>query len=144
MSKLGIRWEIDGVPAAFITRSAVNGRYCVTFERSEAALEQIEEINWSSPTLTNVSASQQEPGLPVGYGFTLADLRYQHANRVFIAELQTAQQYLGDVTGYQAEILQLNEAIRQQKESAEQQSAKLSGMMSDMEQAYQEGVESNG
>lgn len=74
----------------------------------------------------------------------MADLRYQHANRVFIAELQTAQQYLGNVTGYQAEILQLNEAIRQQKETAEQQSAKLSGMMSDMEQAYQEGVESNG
>lgn len=74
----------------------------------------------------------------------MADLRYQHANRVFIAELQTTQQYLGNVTGYQAEILQLNEAIRQQKETAEQQSAKLSGMMSDMEQAYQEGVESNG
>ena len=49
MSKLGIRWEIDGVPAAFIARSAINGRYRVTFERSEATLEQIEQINWSAP-----------------------------------------------------------------------------------------------
>lgn len=144
MSKLGIRWEIDGVPAAFITRSAANGRYRVTFERSEAALEQIEQINWSAPAITKVSGSEQEQALPAGYGFVLADLRYQHANRIFIAELQTAQQYLGDVTGYQAEIQQLNETLRQQQEATAQQSAKVSGMMSDMEQAYEEGVESNG
>ena len=144
MNNLGIRWEIDGVPAAFITRSAANGRYRVTFERSEATLEQIEQINWSAPTLTNISGSAQEPGLPAGYGFTLVDLCYQHTSRIFIAELQTAQQYLGDVTGYQEEIRQLNETIRQQAETAEQQTEKLSGMVSDMEQAYQEGVESNG
>ena len=144
MSKLGIRWEIDGVPAAFITRGAVNGRYRVTFERAEASMEQIEQINWANPTLTNVSGSEQEPGLPIGYGFVLADLRYQHSNRIFMAELQTAQQYLGDVAGYQAQIQQLNEAVNQQKESAEQQAAKLSGMMSEMEAAYEEGVESNG
>lgn len=144
MSKLGIRWEIDGIPAAFITRSTTNGRYRVTFERSEAGLEQIEQIDWSHPTLTNLSGSEQEQGLPTGYGFVLTDLRYQHANRIFIAELQTAQQYLGDVTGYQAEIQQLNEAIQQQKNTADQQASKLSGMMADMRQAYQEGVESNG
>lgn len=144
MSNLGIRWEIDGVPAAFITRSATNGRYRVTFERSEATLEQIEQINWSAPALINISGSEQEQSLPAGYGFILADLRYQHANRIWIAELQTAQQYLGDVTGYQAEIQQLNETIRQQKETADMQTVKLSGMMTDMEQAYQEGVESNG
>lgn len=144
MSKLGTRWEIDGVPAAFITRSTLNGHYRVTFERSEATMEQIEKINWSAPVLTKISGSEQEQGLPVGYGFVLADLRYQHTNRIFIAELQTAQQHLGDVTGYQAEIQLLNEAIRQQKESAEQQTEKLSGLVTDMEQAYEEGVESNG
>ena len=144
MSKLGIRWEIDGVPAAFITRGTTNGHYRVTFERSETGLEQIEQINWSHPTLTNLSGSEQEQGLPAGYGFVLTDLRYQHANRIFIAELQTAQQYLGDVTGYQAEIQQLNETIQLQKNTADQQTAKLSAMMADMEQAYQEGVESNG
>lgn len=144
MSNLGTRWEIDGIPAAFITRSATNGRYRVTFERSEASLEQIEQINWSAPALTNISGSAQELGLPAGYGFTLVDLCYQHTNRIFIAELQTAQQYLGDVTGYQEEIRQLNETIRQQAEAVEQHSEQLSGMVSDMEQAYQEGVESNG
>ena len=39
MSQLGIRWKIDSVPAAFITRSAVNGRYCITFEREDLGLE---------------------------------------------------------------------------------------------------------
>jgi len=57
MSKLGIRWEIDGVPAAFITRGTTNGHYRITFERSETGLEQIEQINWSHPTLTNLSGS---------------------------------------------------------------------------------------
>ena len=66
MSQLGIRWKIDGVPAAFITRGAVNGRYCVTFERSEATLEQIERINWAAPTLERVTESLAEPGLPEG------------------------------------------------------------------------------
>ena len=144
MSKLGIRWEIDGVPAAFITRGAVNGRYCVTFERAEATLEQIEQIHWTAPVLKRITESEDELGLPVGYGFELADLRYQHSGRIFIAELQTSRQYLGDVTSYQDQIQNLNETIQAQKIAAEQQASQMAAMVSDMEQAYKEGVESNG
>ena len=103
MSNLGIRWEIDGIPAASITRSAANGRFRITFERSKATLEQIEQINWSAPALTHPSGSVQESELPAGCGFTLVDLSYQHADRVFIAELQTTQQHPVDIAGYQAE-----------------------------------------
>ena len=88
MSKLGIRWEIDGVPAAFVTRGSANGRYCVTFERSEASLEQIEQINWSNPALKAMTDASGELGLPFGYGFDLMDLRYQHSAQLFVAELQ--------------------------------------------------------
>lgn len=144
MSKLGIRWEIDGVPAAFITRGAVNGRYCVTFERSEASLDQIEQINWASPSLKRITESESEPGLPEGYGFDLADLRYQHSGQNFIAELQTAQQYLGDVTAYQAQIQTLKDTVTEQEATMEHQANQFSGMVTNMENAYQEGVESNG
>ena len=137
MSKLGIRWEIDGVPAAFITRGSANGRYCVTFERSEVNLEQIEQINWCNPTVKRVTESSGELGLPFGYGFDLMDLRYQHSTQLFVAELQVAQQYMGDVFDYQVQIQHLAETI-------DQQSAQMTTMVTDMEAAYEEGVESHG
>lgn len=137
MSKLGIRWEIDGVPAAFVTRGSANGRYCVTFERSEANLEQIEQINWSNPALNRMTESSSELALPFGYGFDLVDLRYQHSTQLFVAELQVAQQYMGDVSDYQVQIQHLTETI-------DQQSAQMTTMVTDMETAYEEGVESHG
>lgn len=140
MSKLGTRWEIDGIPAAFVTRSAVNGHYCITFERENASLEQIEQIPWSSPSLRRLTEREEEPGLPEGYGFELTDIRYQHSGRYFVAEVRTARQYLGDVTGYQAEIAELNKKLAEQQAAAEAQAAAIS----DMEAAYEEGVESNG
>ena len=73
MSKLGKRWEIDGVPAAFITRSAVNGHYCITFEREEARLEQLENIQWATPSIVRLTDHEGELGLPEGYGFEITD-----------------------------------------------------------------------
>ena len=137
MSKLGIRWEIDGVHAAFVTRGSANGRYCVTFERSEASLDQIEQINWSNPALNRMTESSSELALPFGYGFDLVDLRYQHSTQLFVAELQVAQQYMGDVSDYQVQIQQMTETI-------DQQSAQMTTMVTDMETAYEEGVESHG
>ena len=137
MSKLGIRWEIDGIPAAFITRGSANGRYCVTFERSEASLDQIEQINWSNPALNRMTESSSELALPFGYGFDLVDLRYQHSTQLFVAELQVSQQYMGDVSDYQVQIQHLTETI-------DQQSAQMTTMVTDMETAYEEGVESHG
>ena len=115
MSKLGKRWEFDGVPAAFVTRSAVNGHYCITFEREESSLEQIEQINWSRPAIRRLTDRQDELGLPEGYGFELTDVRYQHAGRYFVAEVRTASQYLGDVSAYQAQIAERNEKLAEQQ-----------------------------
>ena len=144
MSQLGIRWNIDGVPAAFITRGTVNGRYCVTFERAETTLEQIEQINWTAPSLERVTGSLSEPGLPEGYGFQLMELRYQHTSQTFVAEVQTAQQYWGDVTAYQAQIEALNETVAQQQAAVDNQATQFSAMGTGMEAAYEEGVEAYG
>ena len=144
MSKLGKRWEIDGVPAAFITRSAVNGHYCITFEREEARLEQLENIQWATPSIVRLTDHEGELGLPEGYGFEITDIRYQHSGRYFVVEVRTAQQYLGDVTGYQTQIDDLTQTIRQQQTALDSQTAETAAMISSMEAAYEEGVESNG
>lgn len=144
MSKLGKRWEIDGVPAAFITRSAVNGHYCITFEREEARLEQLENIQWATPSIVRLTDHEGELGLPEGYGFEITDIRYQHSGRYFVVEVRTAQQYLGDVTVYQAQIDDLTQTIRQQQTALDSQTAETAAMISSMKAAYEEGVESNG
>ena len=144
MSKLGKRWEIDGVPAAFITRSAVNGHYCITFEREEASLEQLENIQWATPSIVRLTDHEGELGLREGYGFEITDIRYQHSGRYFVVEVRTAQQYLGDVTGYQAQIDDLTQTIRQQQTALDSQTAETAAMISSMKAAYEEGVESNG
>ena len=144
MSKLGKRWEIDGVPAAFITRSAVNGHYCITFEREEARLEQLENIQWATPSIVRLTDHEGELGLPEGHGFEITDIRYQHSGRYFVVEVRTAQQYLGDVTVYQAQIDDLTQTIRQQQTALDSQTAETAAMISSMKAAYEEGVESNG
>ena len=144
MSKLGKRWEFDGVPAAFVTRSAVNGHYCITFEREEASLEQLENIQWATPSIVRLTDHEGELGLPEGYGFEITDIRYQHSGRYFVVEVRTAQQYLGDVTVYQAQIDDLTQTIRQQQTALDSQTAETAAMISSMKAAYEEGVESNG
>jgi len=136
MSKLGIRWEIDRVPAAFITRGAVNGRYCVTFKRTEATPEQIDQINRASPALTRITESKGEMGLPVGYGFELTDPCCQHAGRIFIATLQTVQQYPRDVTAYQEAIQILNDTIQEHMVMADHQTNQMIAMVNNTELAY--------
>lgn len=144
MSQLGIRWKIDGVPAAFITRGSGNGQYRVTFEREAASLEDIERIDWSRPAIQCVTEAEGELGLPEGYSFELTDLRSQHACRQFVAELQTARQYLGDVTEYQAQIQALNETVADQQAAIKDQAARMAAMEDELEAAYTEGVERNG
>ena len=84
-----------------------------------------------------MTESSSELALPFGYGFDLVDLRYQHSTQLFVAELQVSQQYMGDVSDYQVQIQHLTETI-------DQQSAQMTTMVTDMETAYEEGVESHG
>ena len=95
MSGFGKHWKIDGLIAGPITRNgSVNGSYSIIFERSSgAALEGIEAIDWSSPTVQRLPACpENEAGLPEGYGFELANIEYHHNTGRFRVTVTTARQ----------------------------------------------------
>lgn len=161
MSLYGKKWLIDGLPAGIIMRSnPSNGRYTVVFEREFASLEQIEAVNWDKPTVEYIGPHGSEDGLPEGYGFEVEDIRYRSSTKSFDVILKTASQYLGDVTGYQDQIDQLEAAsaekddtISAQASQIQEQTAAIEELESSgggavitqqLEAAYQEGVESNG
>ena len=88
--------------------------------------------------------------LPAGYGFQVRDIRYAHATRSYTVLLQTAEQYLGDMAGFQAQLgeledtLQEKQALLQEQESmiaALEQAGSAAQLRSELEDAYQKGVE---
>lgn len=150
MSLYGETWRINGVTAGLILRGSVNGQYKVVIEREFAELPQIEAIDWAKPVVEHLRTDRpQETGLPEGYGFDVVRITYDSATRSYTVELQTALQYLGDVSGYQEQVTQLEAqadtlaqeaaAAQSQVEQAAREAAeKETGLMT----AYQEGVES--
>ena len=168
MSLYGNQLRLGGVTCGLVTRGSGNGKYLAIFEREFASLEDIEAIAWDKPDI------QGECILPAGYGFTVADIRYSAATRSYIVELQVAQQYLGDVAGYQAQVSELESqvadqeadlaaktqelerkeatiqeqaaAIQNQQQAIQtlEESGTAKQVEDKLEAAYQEGVESNG
>ena len=153
MSNFGEIWRIDGVTAAYITRGPVNGQYRVLFERSLAELADIEAIRWEHPTVellrTDITGVL---GLPEGYGFTVVDITYDHGSKSYTVTVQVASQYLGDVTGYEAQVADAQAQAAQKDETIAAQAQQIEALKADsgtavvesLEQAYEEGVESNG
>ena len=161
-------WKFDGVQAAFVMRGSQNGRYLVKFEREFASLEDIEGINWTKPAIEHTNPQcPDEFGLPVGYGFTVAGIIYDSRTKSYTVELQVAEQYLGDVAGYQSQIDEKDAAIAEKDATISQQAADLAAkettisqqaatiealeaagtaetVKADLQAAYTEGVESNG
>lgn len=121
----GKHWIIDGVTAGPINFSyPQNGYYTVLFEREYATLEQIEGINWAQPTIQHIWGGT-EAGLPEGYGFEVVGIEYDSACRTYHVKLKTARQYLGDVTGYQAQIAELEAAAAEKDSTITVQTAQL-------------------
>lgn len=126
MSYYGKRWTIDGLPTGLIMRSAPgNGKYTVVFEREFVSLEQIEAVNWAKPTIEYIGPHASEPGLPEGYGFVVDDIQYQSGLKTYHVVLQTASQYLGDVTGYQDQIAVLENSAAEKDSVIAEQAAQL-------------------
>lgn len=126
MSFLGKRWAIDGVIAGQILRSSVNGHYLITFEREYATLEEIEGINWTQPTVAYIHPFGNAPEvLPAGYGFELVNIEYQHGTQYYQVEIKVAQQYLGDVTGYQEQIAELEGAAAEKDSTIAEQATQI-------------------
>lgn len=146
MSLYGSSVRIDGIPCGLVMRGSGNGQYLVVFERELATLEQVEAIHWEKPSIEGESI------LPVGYGFVVSDIRYTAATRSYTVVLQVGEQYLGDVTGYQSQVAELESAVARQQEEIRQkddtivrlESEGSQALKEELEAAYEEGVESNG
>ena len=175
MSLYGSKCQIGGLSCGLVLRGSVNGEYRVVFEREFASLEQIEALNWDPPFI------EGECILPAGYGFEVRDIQYSANIRSYTVVLQVAEQYLGDVTGYQAQVAELqgtiteqagtiqtqqntiaekDSTIAQQEETIQSQTATIDSqaaaiqeleaagtaesVKAELQEAYVEGVESNG
>lgn len=124
--------RIDGVPCSLITRGAANGEYLLTFRRDVSCLEQIEAIHWERPHLS-------EPcELPAGYGFEVKRMDYHMGDKSFVVTVKVQNQYLGDVTGYQAQISALktdNAALAADKAALTADNSALSDQLAEADEA---------
>ena len=95
--------SIDGVRCTVSPEGGLgSGKFRALFERELASLEQIEAIHWDMPQITGDSA-----GLPAGCGYQVDDITYAHATCTYHVTFHVLTQYLGDVSGYQAQVAQL-------------------------------------
>ncbi len=149
MSHYGICAKINGVPCGLILRDPTrNGRYQAVFEREFASLEEIEAIDWARP---EVEVLKEPAVLPEGFGFEVVRITYDSGTRAYTVELNTAEQFLGDVSGYQAQVAELREQAASAQARAEEMAGQVSEALQDAEErdaalaaAYEKGVESNG
>lgn len=123
-NKYGIDWYIDNVPVAMVMRTGGNGQYQLVVERCRATLEQIKAIDWSHPTIT---AGKEQPGLglPEGYGFDLLGIEYSSTSDNYTVVVAVAKQFLGDVTGYVAQVKELQQAVVEKEAAIAQQASDL-------------------
>ena len=106
--------SIDGVRCTVSPEGGLgSGRFRARFERELASLEQIEAIHWNSPQVSgDVSL------LPPGRGYLLDDIAYDHATRTYHVAFHLADQHLGDVSGYQTRVAQLETDLAAAQEEA--------------------------
>ena len=140
--------SIDGVRCTVSPEGGLgSGRFRARFERELASLEQIEAIHWDMPQITGDSA-----GLPAGCGYQVDDITYAHATCTYHVTFHVLTQYLGDVSGYQAQVAQLETdlesahedtaAAQQEAQAAQEQVTALEGSL-DAAQADAEQAQEN-
>lgn len=106
---------IDGVRCTVSPVGGLgSGKFRALFERELASLEQIEAISWAAPQIAGDSA-----GLPAGCGYQVDDITYAHGTRTYQASFHVLTQYLGDVSGYQAQVARLETDLAAAQEEAE-------------------------
>ena len=135
----GVCARICGVPCALVHRGG-NGQY--------------EGIDWAQPVVTEAGNRYRACPLPEGYGFTVEDITYYHGTETWTVHLRTARQFLGDVTGYQAQVEELEGRVSERERTIQEQAEAIrelesrpdgaSELETALEKAYMEGVESNG
>ena len=121
----GKSWKIDGVIAGYIHGPGSKDTYTVLFERELAELADIEKINWDKPVIERLNAWSNERGLPEGCGFKVENITYEHGVKSYKVELSVDKKYWGDVTGYQAQVAELQTTVTEQAAVIQTQETEL-------------------
>lgn len=129
MSIYGIEAHICGVPCAMVLRGSANGRYQAVFERERASLEEIEAINWAQPII------EGDTLLPAGYGFTVEDITYSSSTRSYTISLKVAEQFLGDVAGFQSQVDELTVDVAGKAATIQKQAQTIQTLENQLEEA---------
>lgn len=112
---------ICGVPCSHVVQGDANGTYLAVFSSAEAPLSAVEKIDWSKPVVKGDCI------LPAGYGLTVKSLTYEPAYEAISVELEVAAQYLGDVTGYAAQVAELQAEVAEKDVTIQALEADVAG-----------------
>lgn len=126
---------IDGVRCTVSPAGNLgSGKFRALFERELASLEQIEAIHWDAPQISGDSA-----GLPEGCGYQVDDITYAYNTRTYQVVFRVKAQYLGDVSGYQTRVSELEATLTETSNHVDQLEESLAGAQQEA-QAAQEQV----
>ena len=131
---MSAKFTIDNVPVKLVIRKPQNGEYLLFFEH-DVTLDQLESIHWEKPTIVKAEPVRPyDTFLPDGYGFELVKLTYSSLPKEWQAEIKVCKQYLGDVTGYQAQIDELTEKSADQQSTISNQKQKIVALETQLEE----------
>ena len=126
---------IDGVRCTVSPVGGLgSGKFRALVERELASLEQIEAIRWDAPQISGDSA-----GLPEGCGYQVDDITYAYNTRTYQVVFSVKAQYLGDVSGYQTRVSELEATLTETSNHVDQLEESLAGAQQEA-QAAQEQV----
>ena len=131
---------IDGVRCTVSPAGNLgSGKFRALFERELASLEQIEAIHWDMPQIAGDSA-----GLSEGCGYQVDDITYANSTHTYQVTFHLLAQYLGDVSGYQTRVSELEATLTETSNHVDQLEESLAGAQQEAQAAQAEVTELGG
>lgn len=131
---------IDGVRCTVSPVGGLgSGKFRALFERELASLEQIEAIHWDMPQIAGDSA-----GLSEGCGYQVDDITYANSTHTYQVTFHLLAQYLGDVSGYQTRVSELETTLTETSNHVDQLEESLAGAQQEAQAAQAEITELGG
>lgn len=132
--------SIDGVRCTVSPVGGLgSGKFRALFERELASLEQIEAIHWDMPQIAGDSA-----GLSEGCGYQVDDITYANSTHTYQVTFHLLAQYLGDVSGYQTRVSELEATLTETSNHVDQLEESLAGAQQEAQAAQAEVTELGG
>lgn len=131
---------IDGVRCTVSPVGGLgSGKFRALFERELASLEQIEAIHWDMPQIAGDSA-----GLSEGCGYQVDDITYANSTHTYQVTFHLLAQSLGDVSGYQTRVSELETTLTETSNHVDQLEESLAGAQQEAQAAQAEVTELGG